>query len=491
MGIRRIAVTSVLALALLGSSILAAGFENTGVGVKARAMSGAFRAVADDWSAAMYNPAGYAFLKDNQVGGNAAFLHLRNELTPNYRIDGEYELGVFNDVTMYNQHKVLSNPSAGIVVRLPFWGETVFGLSAYQRFDNNISWELFSPIRAYNDSVDQYLSAEQYTCNLDVVNFQLTAAREFIPEKLSVGIGLQLQRADLIYNNIYFRSTPMTEEPWIDEPYRNVPELTSHDGNGWGFGINAGVLYKLNPKTNVAFTVDLPLKDITIKGDANLQFLMPKINALLVPGSPVGPGELGYLFASGENVPLPGEFETKLKLPPSIGIGISRVVTEKLTVALDAEYTVWSRFTGFEFAYSGIRGLPPITDDPATEEAFFSEDQQSKTEFRNTMKVAVGASYLALPYLSLFGGAGFDQGASRDGIAFTPQFTDTGDKMGISGGLQFHVQRWDLGLATSYIKFDDVTITSMDKDQDDHYEGFPGAYKAATYETILSFNYRF
>ena len=135
MGIRRIAVTSVLALALLGSSILAAGFENTGVGVKARAMGGAFRAVADDWSAAMYNPAGYAFLEDNQVGGNAAFLHLRNELTPNYRIDGQYELGVFNDVTMYNQHEVLSNPSAGIVLRLPVWGETVFGFSAYQRFD--------------------------------------------------------------------------------------------------------------------------------------------------------------------------------------------------------------------------------------------------------------------------------------------------------------------------------------------------------------------
>ncbi len=93
MGIRRIAVASVLALALLGSSALAAGFANTGVGLKARAMGGAFRAVADDWSAAMYNPAGYAFLKDNQLGGNAAFMHLRNEMTPNYRLGGEYEVG--------------------------------------------------------------------------------------------------------------------------------------------------------------------------------------------------------------------------------------------------------------------------------------------------------------------------------------------------------------------------------------------------------------
>lgn len=491
MGIRRIAVASVLALALLGSSILAAGFENTGVGVKARAMGGAFRAVADDWSAAMYNPAGYAFFKDNQVGGNSAFLHLRNELTPNYRVDGQYELGVFNDVTMYNHHEVLSNPSAGIVLRLPVWGETVFGLSAYQRFDYNISWQLFSPIRAYNDSVDSYISTEQYSNNLDVVNFQLTAAREFIPERLAIGIGLQLQRADLRFNNIYFRTTPMTEEPWIDEPYRKVPELISNDGNGWGFGVNAGMLYKLNPKTNLAVTVDLPLKDITIKGDADLQFILPKINALLVPGSPVGPGSLEYLFANGDNVLIPAEFETTLKLPPTIGLGISRVVTEKLTVALDAEYTVWSRFDGFEFTYTKIGSLPPVTDDPATEKDFFSANATSKVEFRNTMKVALGASYLALPYLSVFGGAAFDQGANRDGSAYIPQFDDTGDKIGLSAGLQFHVQRWDLGLAGSYIKSDDATITSLDKDMDDQYEGFPGEYKAATYETILSFNYRF
>lgn len=491
MGIRRIAVTSVLALALFGSSVLAAGFENTGVGVKARAMGGAFRAIADDWSAAMYNPAGYAFFKDNQVGGNSAFLHLRNELTPNYRINGEYELGVFNDVTMYNEHEVLSNPSAGIALRLPFWGETVFGLSAYQRFDNNISWQLFSPIRAYNDSVDQYLPTEQYRNNLDVVNFQLTAAREFIPEKLAIGIGLQLQRADLVFNNIYFRTTAMTEEPWTDEPYRKVPELTSHDGNGWGFGINAGVMYKLNPKTNLAFTFDLPITDITVKGDARLQFLMPKINALLIPGSPIGPGELGYLFADGSNVILPAEFETKLKLPPSIGVGIARMVNEKLTVAVDAEYTVWSRFTGFEFSYAGVRGFPPITDDPATERAFFSENQESRVEYTNTLKASLGASYIALPYLTLFGGLGFDQGANRDGAAYIPQFDDTGDKIGISGGVQFHVQRWDLGLATSYTKYDDATITLLDKDEDDRFEGFPGLYKAATYETIMSFNYRF
>ncbi len=93
--------------------------------------------------------------------------------------------------------------------------------------------------------------------------------------------------------------------------------------------------------------------------------------------------------------------------------------------------------------------------------------------------------------MTLFGGLSFDQGANRDGVAFIPQFADTGDKIGVSGGLQFHVQRWDLGIATAYTKYDDATITSMDKDLDGVLEGFPGDFTAKTYETILSFNYRF
>ena len=490
MGIRRIAVASVLALALLGSSVLAAGFANTAVGLKARAMGGAFRAVADDWTAAMYNPAGYAFLKDNQFGGNSAFIHLRNELTPNYRLGGEYELGVFNDVTLYNKHEVLSNPSAGIVLRLPVWGETVFGLSAYQRFDYNITWQAFSPLRAYNDSVDFALPTDQYRNNLDVVTFQITAAREFIPEKMSIGIGLQLLRGDLIFNNVNFRTTPMTEEPWTDEPYRHVPELSSNDGSGWGFGINVGMLYKLDPKTNLAVTLDVPF-DINISGDAELQYIMPKINALLIPGSPVGPGSIGYLFANGDNIVLPASFDTKLKLPPTVGFGLSRDVSEKLTVAVDAEYTFWSRFTGFEFTYTGLGAMPPITDEPATVQQFFSEPLESRVEFCNTAKLAGGASYDALTYLTVFGGVTFDQGASRNGIAFIPQFADTGDKFALSAGLQFHVQRWDLGIATAFTNYEDATITTLDNDLDGVYEGFPGDYTAKTYETVLSFNYRF
>lgn len=489
MGRLRIAAAALLAVAILSSSALASGFENTGIGVQARAMGGAFRAIANDWTAAMYNPAGYAWIKDNQLGGNSAFLHYRNELTPNYRLGGEYETGIFNDVALYNTHQIISNPSGGFLLRLPFWGESVIGMSAYQRFDYDISWQLYSPLRAYNDSVDTEIPVDQFRNNLDVVTFQATFAREFIPEKLAIGLGLQINRGDLIFRNLTFRTTPMESGAWIDEPYRKIPELSGNDGNGWGFGFSIGMIYKITPKLNMALTGNVPF-DITIDGTAEQLFIMPRISPLLRPGTTVVPGTASRLFASGDIVEMTSDFTTKLQLPPSMALALAYDVTPKLTLALDAEYTIWSRFRGFDFDYSNFVGLPIILDDPAKLD-FFTVDLSSQVEWKNAGKIAGGFSYDALNYLTVLGGVSADQSANRDAIGFIPQFVDTGDKLGINGGVLFHVQRWDLGLAVSYIDYPDLDVTVLDKNLDEVYEGFPGQYKASTYETILSFNYRF
>jgi len=118
---------------------------------------------------------------DNQLGAYYSFMHYRNEIVPSYKWGGIYETGIYNDRVNYNTHEILSNPAIGFVTRLPIWGETVVGLSAYQPFDYNITWDMFFPLQAYNDSVG--LPGDQFRNNLDVVAFQVTAAREFSEEK--------------------------------------------------------------------------------------------------------------------------------------------------------------------------------------------------------------------------------------------------------------------------------------------------------------------
>ncbi|MCK4373217.1 MAG: hypothetical protein KAW61_08715, partial [candidate division Zixibacteria bacterium] len=153
MGIVRVSATGMAVLLLLSSGVAASGFEALGVGSKATAMGGAFRAVADDWSAAYYNPAGYADLLDNQLGANLALFQYRNEITPDYRWGGEFETGMINDRLGYNFDEILNNPSAGLALRFPIFGESVFGFSIYQPFDYNVKWNLYQPLSTYNSKL--------------------------------------------------------------------------------------------------------------------------------------------------------------------------------------------------------------------------------------------------------------------------------------------------------------------------------------------------
>ncbi len=485
--ILRVSVTVVCAVSLS----FASGFEATGVGSQARAMGGAFRALANDWTAAYYNPAGYAFIPDNQLGGAWHFYSYRNTLTPNYRFSG-YENGVYNDIENYNKDQVLDYPSAGFIVRMPWWGETVVGLSAYQSFDYNLTWRLYSPLDAYNDSV--FLPNDQYRNNLDVVVFQATAAREFQEGKLALGLGLQLMRADLLFHNTIFRSNPLIARdpsaPEASRPNDRITQISRNNGNGWGFGINAGALYKLNPKMNLAFTARVPF-EMTISGKTANQFYMPYIRTLM--GDPnYALGTVKNLFVAGKTIIDSADFETKLQLPASVGIGFAFMPTEKLTVTADAEWTFWQKFEGFEFLYSNHHNLDGAAGDSAIARDFFTADQSVNVEWTGAGKAMLGLQYKIIPALIAIGGASVDQTPSRDGRFMTPVLMDPGTKYSFRIGGLAHIKQWDLGFATGFTCYGDQTVRTLeDQNGDNVYDNFPGLYEAQQYETVLSVNYRF
>ncbi len=497
----RLATCILLLLAFGSSSLLASGFESIGLGTTARGMGGAFRAVADDWTAAYYNPAGYAFITGDQFGANLALFHNRHEITGDYvardAYGNTYGWGLVNDQPVYNAHEVLSTPSAGLVTRLPLWGETVFGLSAYQPFDCNLSWRFYDPeasgFRAYNDSTG-LVPSEQYKNNLDVVAFQLTASRSFRENTMAAGIGLQVLRADLWFTDLTLRSNPR-EYPVDQRPRDRVPEFSQNEGMGWGFGLRGGFLWKVNEKLDVGVSASVPFT-ITVDGFTYQTFVMPYEQTLI---DEVNLPQEDLLFVKGGTVKTKSDMTTKLKLPPSMAFGVAYKVTDKLTVALDAEYTLWSRYDGFEFTYSNFRSLPQKPDSVNghivyvnMEEDFFTRNLTTLADWDNAGKVMLGARYQYSPVLTLLGGVSADQSPSRNTIEVTPQFMDIGDKYGFNGGAQLHINQWDLGIITSYFSYDDRTVPSLtDVDGDDKFDNFPGDYKASYYETVLSLGYRF
>ena len=491
MRIARLATLVFALLALLGSSVAASGFENTGLGTTARGMGGAFRAVANDWTAAYYNPAGYAFIVDNQVGGALSLFHLRNEITPDYaatdNFGNEYGWGIVNGQTVYNFHRILNNPSGGLILRTPLWGETVFGLSIYEPFDQSIDWRLYaldgSFMRAYNPTVIGTLEmpSDHYKNDLDVVAFQLTVAREYSDSKLAVGLGLQLLRGDLRYMDLVFRDNPMEGNVSI-RPRDMVPEFTDNMGSGWGFGVRAGVLWKAHEMFDVGVSAYVP-SNITIKGDTKFDFIMPYIEPNQRESQATDPDSL---FSNGEIKTFDSQFETELKLPASFGLGVAFHPNERLTVAVDAEYTLWSVYDGLAFTYTDFIGVGDVVPD------WFKQDLTRPVEWDDAGKVALGLTYDLYPQLTLIAGGSADQSPCRNSTEFTPQFMDLGTKYGISGGATFHSNRWDLGVITSYTDYPDINLKGLtDINNDDIYDNFPGDYKAATYETVLSLAYRF
>ncbi|MEE8575926.1 MAG: outer membrane protein transport protein [candidate division Zixibacteria bacterium] len=493
MGIFKRMATCAVALLIASATVSASGFENSGVGVRARALGGAFRAIASDWTAAYYNPAGYAFQFDNQVGSSFGFMHFRNEITPTYRYGATWESGMINDHPLANKHEVLSVPSGGIVLRLPILGqETVVGLSAYQPFDYNQEWTLFEGLLGYNDDLRGNLPINQYVNNLDVVAFQLTLAREVTPDKLSLGIGLQVLRADLNFNDITLRENPRASAvsggPVInDRPRDRIIQYTKNSGFGYGFGLNGGLLYKATEELRIAATFNYPF-DITVDGEASATFLMPYNVALEDATSP--DYLIDNMFVNGESQFYHPRMKADITLPPSIGMGLSYTLTDELTISLDAVYTFWSQFEGLDFVYRAwdIKGLAA---DPSII-GFFTADMSYPTEFTDAGKVNLGITYIAKSYMTLLGGFGIDQSANRNVVGFIPQFMDTGDKLSFSGGVIFNVDRWELGLATVFTNHPDLNVSTLeDLDDNDTFDTFPALYEAQTFETILAFTYRF
>jgi hypothetical protein len=201
------------------------------------------------------------------------------------------------------------------------------------------------------------------------------------------------------------------------------------------------------------------------------------------------PNSVNYLFASGRSVSLSREFEAKLKLPPSFGVGVSRKMTDKLLLALDAEYTFWSTFDGLQFELASGNGLSGAANDPSVRD-FFTANIATDVEWKNTFKAALGGRYDMTNVLTLLAGISLDQGVNPDKVGFLPQFMDSGTKFGFNGGLMLHLQTWELGVSGSVISNPDLTV-GQSYDSEGSLIGFPGQYKGTTFETVFSIAHRF
>jgi len=501
MGIGRASALILAAFALLCPVTHAGGFGVVSVGGEANAMGGAFRGVADNWTAAYYNPAGYAGIKDNLIGGDYNFVHWRNEITPNYRWDLEnklYETGITNDIQVFNRHDFNSTPIGGIVLKVPLFGESTIGFSAYQPFDYHVHWEMYEQVLAYNDSLR--IPQNQFENDFDVATFQATIAKTFKDGKLALGLGLEVNRVSLYYSNVAFRDNPYLEiDPnWegADRPFDKILQWSENSASGYGLGVRLGAMFKASEKMNVGASIHLPGK-VGLTGDGNVNYILPKL------AHPIGQGgSPTNLLTSGGKVIDSSLMEVDVTLPGSFGLGLAYKFSEKFQLSADVAYTMWSQFEGFDFEYTEHKGFRGAADSASYLDGqnnrvyylrdFFQTEPDAPVEWDDALTLAGGFKFAYNPNLELMGGVSWDQSPATSNNLQTPLAIDLGEKLGIHGGITVHVQEWELTFSTSYIKHPEEDVSEfVDLNNDGLFDSFPGSYKAETYLTTFSFNYRF
>ncbi len=470
----RILIIGVVALIFTASVTAAAGLSTTGIGVKARGLGGAFRAIADDWSAAYWNPAGLANLESSELDFTLLLVNPQPTFTP---ATGDQLLGSgyrMKTGERYPDDHVLPFPSFSGFIKLPSTERITFGAAIYWTQDVNTSWDLIDIPAGYNNDVGP--SKNDYRLDLDVWDFHPSLAVDVIKDKLQVGAGLSLQRGDLVFRRINLFANPWGP-PYDGEPYHNFFGQMQYDANGLGVGANFGLLYALNDKLSIGLTGQTPVT-VKLDGMTDLSVFFPRNDGLRDYDTTYSAYYQGG--SAGDRSP----FTMDLKLPGEIGLGFAYQANEQWTMSFDLGMTFWSQMREWEFVFDkpldlGIKEINPL------------ESFVLPLDYEDQLTLSFGAEYIVQDNVVVRGGYSYDATAAPD-ETFRPYFQDYGDRHTLSLGASV---LWDKLEFAGQISGSFSGTRTIDKlyevNNDGQFDSFPGEYKSNQVEFMMSTIYRF
>ena len=453
-------------LAQASFSLAGGGFALPGVGSKALNMGGAFRGLADDWSAAFWNPAGLAYLPNSEFTMNLYTLNFRPEYTPKINL-GEagysYSFG-YPDETYYPEDRAFFLPSFSGFYKFTQIEGFTGGVAFYVPYKLESQWDLYKPPSGFDNDV----SYPKFDHKTDILIWDMhpTAAKSFMEGKLSLGLGLSIQRSDFELRRTVL--VPTT----LERPYDFFPVDAYMKTDGWGLGFNAGILYKASPKLQFGFSYQSPV-DIDLSGSIDLEMYIP-----VIPISESG--ILGGTYHYGD-----GDFETTLPLPGDVGVGVMYKPIEKLTLTCDISSVNWSRLEYLD--------TKDMTLTSGEQDTIYLGVRDVKIQFNwdNIVKFSLGGEYILREGLFVRGGYFFEQSPIPDNT-FTLLIPDVGDKHSFNVGLSYQIDSFEFGYDYQLVTHKKREVKTIeDVNGDGRFDNMPGDYKMLFHCSGLSFTYRF
>lgn len=285
--------------------------------------------------------------------------------------------------------------------------------------------------------------------DLTAINFNLSGAYR-VTEKFSVGLGLNAVHAkakleryvgDLIKDPRFSRLAALG--------MTSTSIFHKLQGDKWGFGWNAGLVYEFNERNRIGVAYHSQV-DINFKGQYSNQFPLALAQVLSTQG----------ITATGGKE-IPGTLH--LPLPAYWEISGYHKMTDRFAMHYSYKYTQWSKFK--ELRAKGTDG-----------KTLFSKTE----EFRDSSRIALGASYDVTDALTVRTGIAYDESAADEHN--TISIPDT-DRTWFSVGATYHF--------TPNVSIDAGFAHLKGKKNTFKEEGVPFTSKASANLYGLNVNYRF
>lgn len=484
---------TLMVVVLASGVVWAGGWQYSGVGARAKAMGGAYRGLSNDGSGAYYNPGGLAFLEGNLFSGAVEFSGPRPEVTPNFNSSG-YTFGHLNGETWYPvEDNVYMMGTAALFFQTEKLKGLTFGAAVYQAFDHNAVMNLFDLSPAYNDL--RKIQEDNYRSNWDVVTFQPTIAYQ-VSEKIGIGAGLMINRADVWIDQMRFADNPYGY-PVNVRPYDKIPMMTSADGYGYGFGGNVGIQVKLNEKlsaganfiANKVFTVDgASVERVYFPHNQSIanQYIDPQVNGNRAQE------DIRDTYRDGPIFVMNSDFEMDLKLPSEFGVGFAYQANENTVIAADFNYVFWSQFESlnFDILERNLANSNYVNASQAWQGML--SDMTVPLEWDDSFRFSLGLQKLVNERWTVRGGYMFDDSPIPD-ETFNQLFIDPGTKHHLNLGATFQLNdriSFDGAFEAIFGGSRDIG-EATDVNGDGYWDNFGGEWKTSSFNSTWALNYRF
>ncbi|MBN2244891.1 MAG: outer membrane protein transport protein [Candidatus Aminicenantes bacterium] len=431
----KIVLAVLFVLSLTTCLVYANGLNLNSIGTKALSMGGAFVALADDFSAIYWNPAGMTQFTQKYLGFYGV------DIIPfgSYKLDINYP-GIGNINLVDAETEVKHNLAGMLAYYLPVNERMVAGFGVYTPSGSGATWKGADFAAISNDNPNL-----KWQSKIGLVSFSPSLAFK-VNEQISVGAAVNLN-----YGMFDVAMPAGSAEVAVSQTQLINVDLGQYEESmsGWGYGATIGLLVKPSEKISLGATFKTASK-LNLEGEAEIS----------------GFTLLGFPSAS--------DLERELTWPVWLAGGIAFKPVIGLTLTADLQYTNWSVLEKLKTDYKDTYWQLIMGQKGEDERDFYWE---------NAAQIRFGAEYWLSSFLAIRGGFYIDPAPvpDRTMTVLIPSY-------------DFNVVTFGFGYSMNGLQLDFGMEMLLGKDREidlEYGSAMPGFHGMKIFVPNFSVNYRF